>query len=195
MPARNTGHVILSELEISGESGALRIVIETPKGSRNKYDYDPDCNCFALAKVLPEGMTFPFDFGFLPSTLGEDGDPLDVLVMMDVAAMPGCILEARPVGAIEARQKDSTTGEWIRNDRLIAIAVNARIHEDAKSLDDLGPHVLKDIKAFFTQYNQLEDKKFECLKDHGPKGAMKLVEAGKGLFQKKKRRRRSHNGR
>src|SRR5436853_7795853 len=104
-----------------------RAIIETPKGCRNKFNYDPDSGLFTLAGLLPEGMMFPFDFGFIPSTLGEDGDPLDVLVLMDVAPMPGCILEARPVDAIEARQKDSTSGEWFRNDRLIAIAVNARI--------------------------------------------------------------------
>ena len=190
MPIHHAENFLLSELETFGETGALRIVIETPKGSRNKYDYDPECNCFAFAKVLPEGMTFPFDFGFLPSTLGEDGDPLDVLVLMDAPAMPGCMLDARAIGAIEARQKENG-GEWIRNDRIIALAVNARIHEDAKSLDDLGPHVLKDIKAFFTQYNELQDKKFECLKDHGPKGAMKLVESGMALFKKNHRRRRS----
>src|SRR4051794_25296090 len=87
-------------------SGVLRIVIETPKGSRNKYDYDPDTDTFELAKVLPEGMNFPFDFGFVPSTLAEDGDPLDVLVLMDAPAVPGCTLKVRALGAIEARQKE-----------------------------------------------------------------------------------------
>ena len=87
------------------ESGDYRTVIETPKGSRNKYRYDPDCDCFELATTLPDGMAFPFDFGFIPSTLGDDGDPLDVLVLMDSPVMAGCILGCRPIGVIEARDK------------------------------------------------------------------------------------------
>jgi inorganic pyrophosphatase len=176
---------LLLELEsFHEESGALRVVIETPKGSRNKYDYDPDSDTFELAKVLPEGMNFPFDFGFVPSTLAEDGDPLDVLVLMDAPAVPGCTLKARPLGAIEARQKEKGS-DWIRNDRLVALAENARVHDSARKLDDLGPHVLKDIKGFFTDYNRLFEKKFECLKDVGPKGAERLIKDAQMLFRKK----------
>jgi inorganic pyrophosphatase len=78
------------------------VVIETPKGSRNEYDYDPDCDFFDLATVLPAGMFFPYDFGFVPSTIGQDGDPLDVLVLMDAPGVPGCIVRAKRVGAIRA---------------------------------------------------------------------------------------------
>jgi inorganic pyrophosphatase len=178
-------HKVLIELEsFDQDSGALRVVIETPKGSRNKYDYDPESDAFELAKVLPEGMRFPFDFGFVPSTLAEDGDPLDVLVLMDAPAVPGCTLKARALGAIEARQKEKGS-DWIRNDRIIALAQGARIHESARRLDDLGPHVLEDIKAFFTDYNALFDKKFECIKDVGPKGAARLIEKAQKQFRKK----------
>src|SRR5712671_8067256 len=178
-------HKLLLELEpYDKETGVLRIVIETPKGSRNKYDYDPDTDTFELAKVLPEGMNFPFDFGFVPSTLAEDGDPLDVLVLMDAPAVPGCTLKVRALGAIEARQKEKGS-EWIRNDRVIALAENARVHESARRLDDLGPHVLKDIKEFFTNYNKLFDKKFECIKDVGPKRAARLIKDAQKLFRKK----------
>jgi len=166
------------------ETGALRVVIETPKGSRNKYNYDPESGAFELAKVLPEGMSFPFDFGFVPSTMAADGDPLDVLVLMDAPAVPGCTLKARALGAIEARQKEKGS-DWIRNDRLIALAENARVHESARSLDDLRPHVLEDIKSFFTDYNELFDKKFECIKDVGPKGAARLIKEAQKLFRKK----------
>jgi len=166
---------LLLELEPYDEqSGALRVVIETPKGSRNKYDYDPDSDTFELAKVLPEGMNFPFDFGFVPSTLAADGDPLDVLVLMDAPAVPGCTLKVRALGAIEARQKERGS-DWIRNDRVIALAENVRVHDSARGIQDLGPNVLKDIKGFFIHYNQLFDKKFECLKDVGPKGAARLI--------------------
>lgn len=175
----------LLELEpYDNKSGALRVVIETPRGSRNKYDYDPDTNTFELAKVLPEGMIFPFDFGFVPSTLAEDGDPLDVLVLMDAPAVPGCTLKARVLGAIEARQKEKGE-DWIRNDRLIVRAEHARVHDNAQTLEDLGPHVLEDIKGFFCDYNELFDKKFECIKDVGPKRAARLIEDAQKTFRKK----------
>jgi inorganic pyrophosphatase len=99
-------HTILSKTATFDEkTGDLRVVIETPKGSRNKYDYDPDCDCFDLATVLPEGMFFPYDFGFVPSTIGQDGDPLDVLVLMDAPGVPGCIVRAKLVGPSELSKK------------------------------------------------------------------------------------------
>lgn len=83
---------ILYEIDPFTKDDDLRIVIETPRGSRNKYSYDPDCDCMQLATVLPEGMVFPNDFGFIPSTLGQDGDPLDVLILMEVPVVPGCVV-------------------------------------------------------------------------------------------------------
>jgi inorganic pyrophosphatase len=155
MGTHQARHAILSEtMTFDGKTGELRVVIETPKESRNKYDYAPDCDCMELGTVLPEGMTFPFDFGFVPSTLGEDGDPLDILVLMDAPVVPGCVIRARPLGAIEAKQK--AKGEsWERNDRLIAVAVHAQTHEEAQSLADLRPHLVEEIKEFFVNYNEL----------------------------------------
>jgi inorganic pyrophosphatase len=90
MATRSARHTILSETStFDAKTGTLRVVIETPKGSRNKYNYDPDCDCMELGTVLPEGMLFPYDFGFVPSTLGDDGDPLDILVLMDPPVVPG----------------------------------------------------------------------------------------------------------
>jgi len=85
----------------SDDKQMLRVVVETPKGSRNKFAFDPDQHLFQLKKVLPTGMAFPYDFGFVPSTKAEDGDPIDVLVLMDEPAFPGCVLNCRPIGVIE----------------------------------------------------------------------------------------------
>src|SRR3954454_21727082 len=98
----------------------LTVIIETPKGSQNKYTYEPRLGAFILGGVLPAGAVFPFDFGFVPSTLAEDGDPLDVLVLMDGPAFTGCIVQCRPLGVIEAEQTED--GKKVRNDRLIAVA-------------------------------------------------------------------------
>jgi inorganic pyrophosphatase len=167
------------------ETGELRVVVETPKASRNKYDYDPDCDCLELAAVLPEGMSFPYDFGFVPSTLGEDGDPLDVLVLLDAPVAPGCVVRARPIGAIRAKQKRDKKGKWLQNDRLLAVATHAQIYGDVHTLGDLRSNLLNEIKAFFIEYNQLRGRQFKVEGDSGPGGAKRLIEAGMKAFKKK----------
>jgi hypothetical protein len=120
----------LTKIPAFDRKGAVTVVIETPRGSRNKYDYNPDYDCLELGKVLPEGMVFPYDFGFVPSTLADDGDPLDVLALLDAPVVPGCVVRTRPIGVIEAEQK--AKGEnWIRNDRLLMVAVMGRLTGDS----------------------------------------------------------------
>src|ERR1700749_2259694 len=111
-----------------------RVIIETPKGGRDKFDYDPETNLFMLAGLLPEGMMFPFDFGFIPSTLGEDGDPLDILVLMDAPAHVGCLIEVRIIGIIEAEQTED--GKTESNDRLLGVAIHSYDHQDVESMSD-----------------------------------------------------------
>src|SRR5437588_10077329 len=95
-----------STLKSSDDKKTVRVVVETPKGSRNKYAFDLEQKVFALRKVLPAGMAFPYDFGFVPSTRAEDGDPVDVLVLMDEPAFEGCVVACRPIGVIEGEQKE-----------------------------------------------------------------------------------------
>ncbi|MGZ3853781.1 MAG: inorganic diphosphatase, partial [Flavisolibacter sp.] len=106
---------------MASKKDTVDIIIETPKGCRNKYAYDQQLEKFRLKKILPAGAVFPFDFGFIPGTKGEDGDPLDVLVIMDEPAYPGCVIECRGIGALKAKQteRDNKTEE---NDRLIAVS-------------------------------------------------------------------------
>src|SRR3954471_15779307 len=111
-------------------SGNLNVVIETPKGCRNKYAFDFDLEGYRLKTVLPEGAVFPFDFGSIPGTVGEDGDPLDVLLLMDEPAFTGCLIEARVLGIIQAEQ--TSKGETTRNDRLVAVAAKSHTHASLK---------------------------------------------------------------
>ena len=157
-------------------SGTLNVIIETAKGSRNKIDYNPEQGLFELSKVLPRGMVFPFDFGFIPSTLGEDGDPLDVLVLMCEAVPAGCKIPARLLGVIEAEQVADGRSE--RNDRLIAVGEHSHEHKDVHSISDLGGSVLDEIEHFFTAYNEMEGKQFKPVARHGPHHAEKLVRKG-----------------
>ena len=165
-----------------------RVVIETPKGSRNKYKYDQELRCFELAKVLPEGMVFPYDFGFLPSTEGDDGDPLDVLLLMDQPTFCGCLIPCRLIGVIEACQTEKG-GKSERNDRLVAVAAHTRLFGKIDSLKSLDPQMLHEIEQFFATYNQQAGKKFKLLGLHGPNRAQTLARDGMKQFAK------SQNGR
>jgi inorganic pyrophosphatase len=151
----------------------LRVVIETPKGSRNKFAFNAQQHVFELKKVLPAGMTFPYDFGFIPSTLAEDGDPVDVLVLMDEPAFPGCVLSCRPVGVIEGEQKDKKGKE--RNDRIIAVEKDAHTFTDVKTIDDMGKKFEQELEEFFVNYHKLSGKEYRVLAMKGPDQARKLV--------------------
>src|ERR1700712_4831603 len=120
-----------------------RAIIETPKSCRNKFNYDPETNLFKLGGLLPEGMMFPFDFGFIPSTLGEDGDPLDVMVLMDEPAHVGCLLHVRIIGVIEAEQTED--GKTETNCRLLAVSIHSYSHEHVASLKEINPSVLNQV--------------------------------------------------
>jgi inorganic pyrophosphatase len=160
----------------SRDKQLLRVVIETPKGSRNKFAFDPDECVFELKKVLPAGMTFPYDFGFVPSTLADDGDPVDVLVLMDEPAFPGCALSCRPIGVIQGVQGDKKGKE--RNDRIVAVEKDAHSWAETKSMDDLGKDFVRELEEFFVNYHQLSGKKYKILGLKGPDAARRLVKSG-----------------
>ena len=170
------------------ESGALNVVVETPRNSRNKFKYDPKCGLFCLSAVLPEGSSFPHAFGFVPSTLGDDGDALDVLVLMDEAVYPGCLVPCRLIGNIQARQIDED-GTEVRNDRLLAVSVDSHDHVGVKKPADLTDSFIKEIEDFFVFYNKGRGKKFIPRAWKGPGAAKKAIAAGEAKYRRKKRRR------
>jgi inorganic pyrophosphatase len=172
----------LSRLPTFGEENHVHVVVETPKGSSNKYAYSEAFGAFQFKMVLPEGTSFPYDFGMIPSTKGADGDPLDILILLDAPAFPGCVLEARLVGVIEAEQRERD-GTWERNDRLIGVAVKARTHAHIEALDDLRPGMLDEVEAFFAHYNQLAGKDFKVVRRGDPEAALALVRDGSGAAQ------------
>src|SRR5690242_5325761 len=164
------------------ESGALNVIIETGKGCRNKLKYDPEQELFELSKVLPRGLVFPFDFGFVPSTVGDDGDPLDILVLLDEPAPVGCKIPARLIGVIEAEQ--TKNGEKERNDRLIAVAVDSHEHRDVRSLKDLNERLVQEIEHFFVSYNEMSGTRFNPMAHRGPHRAEKLVNQAVKRYRK-----------
>ena len=152
----------------------INVIIETPKGSGNKYTYDPETQLFKLSKILPQGLSFPLHFGFIPGTRGDDGDPLDVLVLMDEPSYPGNLIECTVLGVIEAKQTEKN-GETMRNDRLIAAAIESHRYKEFKSLGDLDKYMLEEIINFFENYNAMSNKKFTVLRNQGPQTALKLI--------------------
>jgi inorganic pyrophosphatase len=156
------------------KNDAIQVIIETPKGSRNKYAFDEKQRIFKLKRVLPAGMTFPLDFGFVPSTRAEDGDAIDVLVLLDEPAFTGCLLEARLIGVLEAEQAEN--GETERNDRLIAVAAESCIYAHVKRAEDLGKGVLQELESFFVNYQKLAGKQFRPLGWAGSSRAHSLLQ-------------------
>lgn len=153
------------------------VVIETPKGQPNKLRYDADAGTMRLSKVLPVGMVFPFDFGFLPRTKASDGDPLDVLVLMDAPVYPGCIVGTRLIGVLRCEQCEAG-GEPIENDRLIGVANDAKTF-GATKLRDLDPQLLKEIEAFFVDYNRVNGREFRVVRAEGRRAALRTARAGR----------------
>jgi len=162
--------------QLDAKNRTCRAIIETPKGSRNKFDYDPESNLFMLGGLLPEGMMFPFDFGFIPSTLGDDGDPLDILVLMDAPAHVGCLIEIRLIGVISAKQIQD--GRKETNDRLLGVAIHSYDHEDIATIDDVSKTFLSQLEEFFVSYNKQRGKKFRVTGSGGPGKAVKFLKSG-----------------
>ena len=160
--------------ELDKKKCECRVIIETPKGRRNKFKYEPELEAFTLGGLLPEGLSFPYDFGFVPSTVAPDGDPIDVMVLMEEPAHVGCVLRVRLIGVIEAEQTED--GQTVENDRLIGVAVHSYAHEHITSLSALNKPLLDQVCEFFISYNKSRGKKFKVTGTHGPSRAVKLLQ-------------------
>ena len=134
------------------------------------------------------GSAFPFDFGFIPGTLAEDGDPLDLLVLGEEATFTGCAVNVRLLGVIEALQTEH--GRTIRNDRLVGTPEGEKIKPDARSIDDVPGRVLDQIEHFFIAYNRYEGREFKIMKRRGPEAALELLEQGRRKYTKSRTKSR-----
>jgi len=128
--------------------GALRVVVEAPRGCGLKLKYDPALGAFAYGRPLPLGLTYPFDFGFVPGTQADDGDPLDALVIADVASYPGVVIPCRPIGVVLVSQKGRTRRRE-RNDRLVVIPSAAQRFRDLIDPHSLPARMREEIEQFF----------------------------------------------
>jgi inorganic pyrophosphatase len=178
----------LSDLDpVDKENKCTLVVIETPRNSRTKVAYDPQREAFVVKKVLPQGMTFPFDFGFIPSTLGGDGDPLDVLVLMDEPVTTGCIVPTRLVGVMEAVQSDDN-GAPEKNDRLIGVSDASELFAHVNKLDDLPDTVVEQIEHFFVGYKKEEGDNMQPLGRKGPVRANNIFQKGQRRYRRRSKK-------
>jgi inorganic pyrophosphatase len=156
----------------------VNVIVETPKGSTQKYDFDPKTGYFKLKKTMPLGSVFPFDFGFIEGTIGEDGDPLDIIIISEIETFPGCAVDCRIIGAIEAEQQEPD-GEKMRNDRYIGIPEISNQYAEIKEMKDFPKQIIDELSNFFVNYNEQAGKKFEPLKRINAKRAIKMVKGAK----------------
>jgi inorganic pyrophosphatase len=159
----------------------VHVVIDTPAGSRNKYKYDAALGVFRISRVLPAGSVFPYDFGSIPQTRAPDGDALDVLVLGLPASFPGCLVSARLLGVLHARQSEG--GRRIRNDRLIAFGETPVNPSPIRQLRELERPQLRDIEHFFESYNRRQGREFTITGRGDRKAAEAVLERALRAFR------------
>jgi inorganic pyrophosphatase len=158
----------------AAQKNTVHVIIETPRNSRNKFDYDPDTGLFRLNKILPAGLTFPFHFGFIPQTKADDGDPVDIAVMMNAPSYPGIWITCRLLGVIEGEQTEKN-GSIVRNDRMIGVPQEAQDLEHLHTLKDMNKNLLDEMINFFSYYNSMAGKEYKPLGVKGPAVAIRLI--------------------
>jgi inorganic pyrophosphatase len=168
----------LDKLPLVTEDAAVRVVVEANAGSRNKLKYEPASGTLELHHVLPLGTSFPYDFGFLPSTVGGDGDPLDAIVFADEPVPPGTVVACRLVGVIEAEQ-GKPGGPRNRNDRFLAVARLSHVYRDWHNLGDIPQKALDELEAFFVSYNAQRGVDFQPLARGDAARATELMTQGR----------------
>ncbi|MDB9524955.1 inorganic diphosphatase [Oscillatoria sp. CS-180] len=147
----------LSRIPAQPESGLINVLIEIPAGSKNKYEFDKDMGALILDRVLFSSVQYPYDYGFVPNTLADDGDPLDGMVMMDQPTFPGCVIASRPIGMLEMIDGGD------RDEKILCVPAEDPRYAQVKSLDDIAAHRLDEIAEFFRSYKNLEKKVTEIL--------------------------------
>ena len=171
-PVRSLSNPVLLK-PVDKNAGLIQVIIETPKGSRNKFAFDEEQSIFSVKKVLPAGMSFPYDFGFLPQTQAPDGDPIDVLLLMDEPAFPGIAVRARLIGVIQGEQVEGN--KKTRNDRLLAVAEMNHEYANIRKVTDLPRQFVHELEQFFVNYHRLEGKQYKLLGCRGADVAMRAI--------------------
>ncbi|MEO6520591.1 MAG: inorganic diphosphatase [Mucilaginibacter sp.] len=156
------------------QSKMITAMVECPKGYNQKFDYDPEEQRFRLSKILPAGLVFPFDFGMVPGTKGEDGDPLDIIMISESGTFPGCLVDCRIIGALQAEQTE-LNGQTMRNDRFIGVPGVSQMFSEITTLEQLPEAIGNQLEAFFKNYNEQAGKQFKVTAKLNAVQAAKLL--------------------
>ena len=148
----------------------ITAVIEIPRGSRNKYELDKDSGLFKLDRVLYSAVHYPGDYGFIPRTLHEDNDPLDVIVRIDEPTFPGCQIQARPIGVLKMLDRGEP------DDKILAVPSHDPLHHEYYDIADLPRHYLAEIEHFFQIYKDLEGKRMQIVGWEKSEVAMRVIQ-------------------
>ena len=163
-------------------SGRVHVIIDTPTGSRNKYKLDGTRGLLRLSRILPEGSTFPYDFGSIPGTCAEDGDALDVLVLHLPPAFPGCLITVRLIGMLRAEQHEA--GRLVRNDRLIGVPETSVNPAPLRELRAVPKEQLRAIEHFFSSYNAYQGRRFRIIGRDGSRRAAEALQRAIRAYQR-----------
>lgn len=164
------------------EAKIVIAMIECPRGINHKLNYDEQQRSFKLSKILPAGLVFPYDFGMIPGTKGEDGDPLDIIIVSEIAGFPGLQVDCRIVGALQCEQTEKD-GASMRNDRNLGVAEKSSVYANVKDINDLPENMLSQLEAFFKNYNEQDGKQFRVLKQIGATKAASAIKAQGGKLR------------
>jgi inorganic pyrophosphatase len=159
------------------EPGLIEVVVEIPRGSRNKYELDKETGVMRLDRVLYSSVHYPTDYGFIPGTLALDGDALDALVVVDEPTFPGCHITARPIGVLDMRDEKGP------DHKILAVPVGDPRYTNISELKDIGPHWLREIENFFETYKALEPKWTEVVGWEDARAAQRVIDEARALFE------------
>ncbi len=157
-------------LKPHAKDGAVNVIVEIPRGSRNKYEYDPALDLIALDRTLYSAVHYPTDYGFVPGTKASDGDPVDALVMIEEPTFPGCLVRVRLIGLLMIED-----GKDVTEPKLLTVPINEPRFAEYHDIADVPEHLLKEIENFFDIYKQLEKKEVKARGWQGAKQAEKML--------------------
>jgi inorganic pyrophosphatase len=179
----------LGRLSPRDDDGSIRVVIESPRGADVKLKYDPALGVITVSRPLPLGLSYPYDWGFVPGTRAPDGDPVDALVYWDAASFPGVVVPCRPIGVVRLEQDSKSSGGRVRNDRIVAVPVKHSRGDGLRSADDLAERVRDEIAQFFLSAIFFEPKNPVLLGWGGPDEAANLVDGSRTGSERRRPRR------
>lgn len=176
---------LVHDLPPFDEQHNLRVVVETPRGANIKIKFDENLGCFSLSRILPLGVAYPYDFGFVPQTLAQDGDPLDVMVLIDAMTYPGVVISCRPLGALQVEERGLRGRP---NHRLVAVPVKAARKDEVRNFSDLGRRMQQELERFFVMSSSFTSKDPVVRGWVGPDAAGEMVQRAIARYKERAER-------